>query len=351
MKINIIVPLMPYRVGGGHKIMYEYSNRLSQLGHDVTVYHSIDVPFVKFSWPLAFRFLRAKITRISSRPNWFEFCSGVKTKTIYKIKNQNICDGDIIFFTCSAISFEVAKLSQSKGKIYNLIQDYEDWILDEVNLHYSYSLKLKNIVINDYLYDTVKKVNGQAPFLIHNSIDKDKFYIKNKIETRKNRTICMLYSEEERKGSWFGIHALENCKKVFPDLEVILFSGFKRNSDLPKWMSFQQSPNNLIDIYNSCSIFFSPSNGEGWALPPAEAMNCGCAVVCTDILGHSAYAIENKTAVLVEPRNIKSMTEKLIELLSNTELRISIASEGNTFIKKFSWNENLKNLENVFYNS
>jgi glycosyltransferase involved in cell wall biosynthesis len=138
-------------------------------------------------------------------------------------------------------------------------------------------------------------------------------------------------------------------KHRIPDLEVTLFSTFPRPESLASWISFHQKPQNLPALYNEASVFFSPSLGEGWALPPAEAMACGCAVVCTHIGGHADYAIDRKTALLVPPSNEKVMEERLFELLTNTELKNTLAKNGNEFISThFNWDASVTQLEKLF---
>jgi len=348
MRINIVLPFFPKKPVGGIKIMYEYANRLSQLGFEVIIYHSMFVPYVKYRMPVALRLIRIKVFHTNSKPNWFELQQNIRTRTISKINNNTIEDGDIVFSTGFATAYEISKLAKKKGSKFNLIQDHEIWISSEENILKSYKLPLNHIVINDYLCEILEKVNNKKPMLLYNAIDKERFFIKTPIDKRFERSICMLFSEEDRKGSKYGLEAIKKCKQKFPDLKVTFFSVYKRPEYIPEWVEYFKSPVNLIDIYNNSAIYFSPSNGEGWALPPAEALNCGCALVCTDIGGHAAYAIDNKTALLVQTRNIDDMAEKLYILLENYDRRISLAQRGHEFIKKFTWEENIVNIERKF---
>jgi glycosyltransferase involved in cell wall biosynthesis len=348
MKINVVLPSLPLRAGGGHKIMYEYANRLAQLGHEVIVYHSLFVPYTKYRMPLCLRIIRINVFHHSSKPKWFTLDSSIRTKTISKITDKAIANGDILFSTGFATAFEVSKLTNSKGKKVNLIQDHETWTSAEENIINSYKLPLTHTVINDYLFKILEDTNKTPPLLIYNAIDTNKFYVKIPIESRIQRSVCMLYSEEERKGSKYGLEAIRICKELHPDLRVSLFSIYKRPKEIPDWIEYFQSPSNLIDIYNSSAIFFSPSNGEGWALPPAEALSCGCALVCTDIGGHAAYAINNETALLVQPKDNIDMAEKLCLLLDNNDFKIKLAKQGNEYIKKFTWENSVNKMESVF---
>jgi glycosyltransferase involved in cell wall biosynthesis len=90
----------------------------------------------------------------------------------------------------------------------------------------------------------------------------------------------------------------------------------------------------------------SPSFGEGWALPPAEAMACGCAVICTDIGGHEEYAKHQETALLVQPGNASVLAEQICRLLGEPEQRINLAQNGHDFIRNnFNWTKSVALLE------
>ena len=348
MKINVILPSFPLRAGGGHKIMYEYANRLAALGHDVVVYHSLFVPYTKYRMPLWLRIIRINVFHHNSKPQWFTLNRTIRTKTISKIKDKTIENGDILFSTGFATAFEIEKLAKCKGEKVNLIQDHELWISSEDNIIKSYKLPINHIVINDYLSKILEDINKKKPILIYNAIDKKKFYTITPINQRFNRSICMLYSEEERKGSTYGLEAIKICKEKYPDLRVSFFSVYKKSAKIPDWIEYIQSPLHLIDIYDRSAIYFSPSNAEGWALPPAEALNCGCALVCTSIAGHAAYAINNETALLVEPKNAQDMADKLSQVLRNSELRITLAENGHNYIQRFSWEQSITKIEKVF---
>ena len=115
----------------------------------------------------------------------------------------------------------------------------------------------------------------------------------------------MLYSETQVKGSHDGIRALEMAKRQAPQLAAVLFGVSARPKNLPPWIEYFSQPGieELVgDIYNGSSIYLCPSWTEGWHLPPAEAMACGCAVVSTDIGGVRDYAEHGVTALLSPPR-------------------------------------------------
>lgn len=350
MKINIILPFMAQNAVGGIKIMYQYADYLAERGHEVILYHTAILKNAPKKYLNPLRFARFKLCVKDSYPKWFEFKNAVDSKLVNEISDKTIENGDVVLSTMYATALDVFALHNSKGKKINVIQDFETWITDEETLIKSYQLPITHVVINDYLYSIVEKYSPIKPVLIYNAIDSERFFLKKAINSRFPHSVCMMYSEEGRKGTKYGIEALNKCKIEIPDLKATFFSVFPRPSSLPEWIEFHQSPNHLIDIYNNAAIFLTPSLGEGWALPPAEAMMCGCALVCTDIGGHGAYALNNKTALTIEPENSVDAAEKLLLLLRDNELRMRLATDGHAFIQSFTWEKVLQKLEETFNN-
>ena len=347
MKINVVLPFFSNKPVGGIKIMYQYADLLSEKGHEVIIYHTkiLKNSPSKILNPL--RLIKQLFFKKDVKPIWYKFEHDVATKLICSISNKYIEDADVILSTMYATALDVFSLSPNKGKKFNLIQDYETWISSEDKIISSYKLPVQHIVINDYLFAIVAKASTKQPVLIYNAIDEKYFKIIEPIENRNKESICMMYSEEKRKGSNYGLDAIKICKSKHPNLKVTFFSVFPRPDNIPQWIDYFQSPKNLVEIYNKSAIFLSPSTGEGWALPPAEAMSCGCALVCSDIGGHAAYAIDEQTALLTKSMNVNDISEKILFLIENNKKRISIAECGNSYIKKFSWELSVNKLEEV----
>lgn len=343
-KINVILPFFCLKPGGGTKIIFEYANRLAEQGYDVCVYHTNSLPYLKSRCPAVLKWLKNIILYPNAKPTWFDFNDQVKSKHIKSISDKTIRDADVTMGTWWSVAYEIGKLNYLKGKKINLIQGYEVWTGYEDLVKKSYSLDMTHIVIADYLEEKVIKESGIQPKKIYNAIDNNKFFINKKIQDRNPFAIMMLYSEEEHKGTQFGLKALRKLKNKFPLLQVTLFGTYKKPANLEPWISYYRNPNNLVELYNENSIFLTVSLLEGWALPPCEAMFSGCALVATDIEGHVSYAIKDKTALLIEPQNVVDTVDKITELLENQALRIQLATVGNEYVQKFKWENNIQEM-------
>lgn len=91
----------------------------------------------------------------------------------------------------------------------------------------------------------------------------------------------------------------------------------------------------LVLLYNFASVLFFPTMYEGFGLPVLEAMACGIPVVSSN--NSSIAEVSGDAAVLVDPANLKEMTESLEKVLNETSLRQKMISLGLERAKIFTW--------------
>ncbi len=337
MTINFVLPFPPRVPGGGTKVMYEYANRLAGKGHTVFFYHAIKTSYFAYRVPYVirlfyFRFVEKRL------PKWFTLDARIKSVNVPFVADKFINDADVIVSSWWSTAFEVNALSSSKGKKFNFVQDYEVWIGHEDRVHESYLLPATKIIYVQYLQEVFKKYKAEPAAYIPIGIDRRRFFLSKDIPSRPRFSLVMLYSEEPRKNTQLGIRALVKLKSLFPQLAVTLFGVFPKPTSLPAWITYFEKPDNLNEIFNGAAIYVTPSLQEGWALPPAEAMTCGCAVVCSDIPGHQDYASES-TAVQFNPNDEDGMVAAVSRLLNDDALRVNLAINGNKFCERYDWDK------------
>jgi glycosyltransferase involved in cell wall biosynthesis len=345
-RFNFILPFLPTKPVGGVKNLFQFANRLALRGHQINVICSVKRPFKKNRTPV---WIRVWINRLkTNKIKWFSLDESIAVHIAPEISDRYVPDAEATLSTWWQMAYTLPALSKSKGKKVNFIQDYETWTGQEDAVHQSYKLPVTHVVIATYLEKLVNEYGQRQPILVNTPIDTSRFRLAEPIEHRSPASVMMMFSEEPRKGSKFGLSALTELKSKFPNLKATLFSVYHRPDEVPSWIIFHRRPENLVELYNQHAIFVSPSLGEGWALPPAEAMACGCAVVCTDIGGHRDYAVHNETALLVAPQEVDQMVAAIERLIKDDNLRIKIAQAGLKNIQtSFSWEVAVDKLEAV----
>lgn len=343
-KINFILPFKPRRPAGGFRVMYEYANRLAQRGCSVHLIYPVKTQHMNYRLPFYARYVLSRIEGFDTN-KWFDFDPSITMSYVPEIKDKYIPDADIVIATWWSTVLEMGALSTQKGKKINLIQGFENWEGHEDLLYKSYNMtNTTNVVVASYLKEIVQQHTSNKIILIENGIDNNKFNIKIQPEERTPATVAMNYSLQEIKGSKYGLEALMIVKNQIPDLSVELFSVNPNPGDLPPWMKFHRNPQDLPELYNRNAIFISNSFTEGFGLVSVESMFCGCALVCTNIEGHREYAFDKDTALLVDAGNAQQMADSIIRLINNNEGRNTMASRGNQFVQKFSWDSAIEKM-------
>lgn len=343
-KITFLLPSCPYNsIVGGFKIVFEYANRISLLDKykvQVVYCELFDPRIEKITFRNKLGFIKRQFTK-KHKQVWFKF-HDVKEKNIIRISDKYLPKSDIYICTSVETAYLLNKCKVSKdSRCIYFIQDFEAWNNNTSDFVFeSYKFPFKKIVISNYLMDKVKST-GETATLIPNAFDFSQFYLDNDIETRSPYEIVMLNHIDKRKRIEDSLKALNIVKEKYPNLHVNMFGFPEKLEGLPDWFSYYQMPEKKLhnQLYNKSAIFIASSDQEGFALPPAEAMCCGCAVCCTDIGGFAMYAFNEKTALVSPVYKYEVMAKNIIRLISDNELRVKIAKEGNKYIQQFTWDK------------
>ncbi|MCM1263710.1 MAG: glycosyltransferase family 4 protein [Butyrivibrio sp.] len=347
MKIVFILPQRDKKPIGGFKIVYEYANRLSDRGHEVTIAYYCGNDLKRTKLPLQARNMLCRIS-VRHRPKWFNLNGNVKKIVIPKIENTYLPDADIIFATAVGTVDAVHTLDEAKGKKYYLIQGYEVWDKTDAEVRKTYLYKdMRKICIASWLAEYMK---GEPVEVIPNPIDTQEFFIEKSIEKRNPYTISLLYHTAEYKGVNYALRALYILKSKYPQLSVWMFGVSNRPESIPKWIRYTRNAKSseLRTIYNNSAIFLCATIEEGFGLTGAEAMACGCALVSTEYKGVKEYAIDGENALLSPVKDIQALAKNVESLFQDNNLRIQLAQNGYKKIRKNSWKEAVDKMEKLF---
>jgi len=342
MRITFVLPNWSTKPIGGYKVVYEYANRLSENGNKVGVVHplllfpaEVDVKKrIKF-YLRCIKYFVLKIRKLK----WFSISPDVSLTIVPNLESKHIPPGDVIVATAWQTAEWVNGYGQDKGRKYYFMQHYEIWSGEEERVKATFRFPLRKIVVSKWLKEIIEEIGENRATHIPNGLNFDHFKIINPPEDRDPKRVGMLYSRIDWKGSRDGITALNMVKQRIPDLHAVFFGISGKGKDVPQWVEYHQDPKptELLDIYNSCSIYLCSSWYEGWFLPGAEAMACGCALATTDCLGIRDYAIHQKTALMSQPRNPEKLAQNIVSLIRDDLLRLNLARNGHEFIRRFTW--------------
>lgn len=347
--VTFLFPGPADRAVGGYKVAFEYANRLALQGDTVhLVFPSTLLWNERSVWEKiasSTRYVYSSIFPSTYKPDaWFILHPNIQLHWTPSLEEKHIPDADVVFATSCETAEYVVRYNPSKGVKCYLIQHFEAWYFDKERVLNTWRAPLHKIVIAPWL-EAIATQEHQEVTLIHNGLDFERFGLERPIEERNPYRVAMLYHTLKWKGCEVAIEALKQVKMSKPQLEVRMF-GTPPKPKLPDWIVYDRSPpqEKLKSIYNDASVFLSASFGEGWGLTIPEAMQCGCAVVCTQVDGHDV-AMHRHTALTSDVANPEQLAQHMIEMFENQELRIKLAKAGHQHVQQFTWERAFTALE------
>ncbi len=356
MKIAFILPKFFQSVPfGGFRVVYEIANVMARRGNDICLFYP---PGGFFGIALVDKLLspwrkymawRNSIGEQELRVRWMTLDERIKNLHLFSLDNPHCGSLDAIIAT----SWQTATLLAEQGAHltaprFYLIQGYETWMGPKERVDATWRLPFKKIVVSEWLRDRALELGDSESVKIPPGIDFKLFRVLRPIEERDRLSIGMVYNMHPMKGGKDALRALEIVRRTYPGIKVKFISLHPPGPFMPSWIEYHTRPPQelLAELYNGCAIFISASVLEGFGLPGAEALACGCALATTDSLGVREYAIDGETALVSPPRDPERLAENIVRLMDD-DFRVGLAKRGNQSIKQFTWERAVDKFEEV----
>ncbi|MFX0043508.1 MAG: glycosyltransferase family 4 protein [Candidatus Hodarchaeota archaeon] len=245
----------------------------------------------------------------------------------------------------------------SKLKIFHsqIIRPYYARKLDYI---FTVSKTTKNLIINHH------RVNEKKIRLTHNAVDEDfKVSKEEPFRTRekygiKNQFIFHLSKYSPRKNPWTILNAFKILKENYKDIQLVIAGTGWKNQEVLEFIVKNHikkdiiftgfaSRQDVIDLLNMAEIFLFPSLFEGFGIPNLEAMACGCPVITSN-----AFAIPeivgDAALILNDNMDPIELSNKVIHILEDENLRKSLIKKGLERVKSYSWKESARTVLNTY---
>jgi len=295
---------------------------------------------------MRFHYFRLKIFKLYLPTVWFEFDPRVNMIWVPNLNERYIPDADFVI-ACPVLSaMFVLSYPANKGRKFYFIQGFEDWTLKKEDVEKTWKFPLRKIVIAKWLQDIANNL-GENVVYIPNGLDFSFFKVTVPFKNRPTHSILFISHVLELKGTRFAIEASKKLKALYPHIIIRTFSAYSKPANFPEFIEFHQNPSqeSIRKLYNSSSIFLSPSLSEGWPLPPAEAMLCGCVVLATDIGGHREYIEDEINGYLCLPGSADPIVERIEWILANKNKAEKVSDNAPDSLRRFDWDSRVKLFE------
>ena len=179
---------------------------------------------------------------------------------------------------------------------------------------------------------------------------------------RKNRIITVSRLTQ-KNGIEYLIKSMPEVLKIHPKVELDIIGYGPEENNLKRLVESLKIGNNVnflgfiehekIPEYLCRSkIFIRPSLEEGFGTAFIEAMACELLVIGTKVGGITDIIIDKKNGRLFPPKNISKLSQIIIQMLDNEDLRKKLASKGlETVLDKFSEKIVLEQMEEMYKNN
>ena len=112
------------------------------------------------------------------------------------------------------------------------------------------------------------------------------------------------------------------------------------------------SENEKINLMQRAWLLVCTSMKEGFGIVILEAAACATPSVAYNVPGIRDIVRHMITGILVEPNNIRLLSEKIVQVLTDTKLRNVLSRNARIFAKRYDWDRIvelfLKVLESVY---
>ncbi|MBM2821195.1 MAG: group 1 glycosyl transferase [Candidatus Berkelbacteria bacterium] len=115
--------------------------------------------------------------------------------------------------------------------------------------------------------------------------------------------------------------------------DKVIFTGYVEEKDLPA-------------LYSGARAFVFPSIYEGFGLPPLEAMACGVPVISSNT--SSLSEVVDNAGILLQPKDERLWAAKIVKILRDPKLALTLSALALRQSKKFSWEESARKTINVY---
>lgn len=209
----------------------------------------------------------------------------------------------------------------------------------------------KNVAPSGYLLDAFQKRGYPNLLFIPNSIDlADYPFLKERLSFVPKllwvRSFASLYNPQ------MAVEVLKKIKEKYPQAELCMV-GPDKDGSLEATRAYAQqqgmevtftgrlSKADWVALSQDYTVFINTTNFDNTPVSVMEAMCLGLPVVTTNVGGIPFLLQHQKTALLVEASAAEQMTEAIIQLTQNPNLRNILVENGRKYAESFDW-QNVK---------
>lgn len=156
------------------------------------------------------------------------------------------------------------------------------------------------------------------------------------------------------------VRAFPNVLRRVPNAELIMVGDGELLNDLVdlteeldvvqavKFLG-RMEHNDIPALMRTFDVLVNPSIEESFGVVLLEASASAVPVIAARVGGVSETVLHKKTGFLIPPRDVQALSESLIGLYEDSDLRLRMGEAGRKFVKhNYEWDGNVRQMLNLF---
>lgn len=341
MRISFV--LSSLRLSGGERVVVEFTNRLAQRGHTVYLIapgQSVDLEHLPE--------LVANVSILESAYPRREQPGILDHLRLALSLSRTVpaCEVVVSTHTPTTVSAWLAARVWQRTRLLWLHQDYELMFanrpVERFLLRHAARWHDHVLAISDSIYEGVQQQKSAKVTLVGEGLSHAELFkpqAGHRTVEEGSKTILYVGDSRPRKGLADFLLASERVYDQGHDVRLLIVSKEPLQLQTCVPFEFVHRPTivELADCYARCDLFVSASWGEGFGLPPLEAMACGAAVVLTDSGGVRAFARHEENCLMVPPRQPELLAKAIEHVLTDPALADRLRRNGPPTAAQFTW--------------
>lgn len=213
----------------------------------------------------------------------------------------------------------------------------------------------KIVVVSNYvkrsILESYPSIDKERIVVIHGGVDHYR-NLQREIQNLDIKTILSVGALIPLKGHQFTIDAMEKIVKRYSNCRLIIVGEGEEKKNLMRQVEKAKLENfvsfldtlphdQLLRLMTLSDLFVLPSWAEGLGMVYLEAMSIGIPVIGCKGQGIEDIVSHGETGFLTRPKNSEELSDLILMLLKDEELRNRIGKAGQqTVLKNFRWENN-----------
>ncbi len=304
-----------------------------------------------------------ELKQVSKYKNKMRICYANSSLNLFRKSRQLVKSGHInlIVSHCpiSSAAALYAKLFKKNKAVFIMCQDFIEYNKESVQNFLSKGLKTfmlhillsiscrftKVVALSNHVRKSAERHGAKNVKVIPIYGVNTQVFKKKKTDLRKkykleNKKVIFTASRlSPEKGLDCLIKALPLIKNKVPNVFLVIaakgpyknvLENLVNKLNLQNYVFFtgELPRNELPSYHNMADVFVMPSFKEGLGFNALEAMACLKPVVASNVGGIKDTVIDNKTGLMVKPRDVKGLADAIIRLLKDKKFAESLAENG-----------------------